>query len=215
MNYNLFILLFLSQLIALPAPSQQRWSLKKDKEGIRVYTRPLADSKFDELKVECVMEGRISQLAAVLLDINKHPQWVYNTKSAFILNRISGSELYFYTEINSPWPIQNRDLVVHVRIFQDSTNKKMTVETVSVPGYVPVKGNIVRVPFSKVTWIAVPLRNNQFKIEYNIQLNPGGSVPAWLINLFSSRGPYESFSKLKERIKLPEYKDVRFPFIID
>ena len=62
------LLLFLSFLLFhVAARCQEDWNLEKDKNGIKVFTRKTPNFKFDELKVECEFEGRISQLAAVLL----------------------------------------------------------------------------------------------------------------------------------------------------
>lgn len=186
--------------------AQESWNLEKDKDGIRVFTRQSEHFKFNDVKVECVMEGTIPRLIAVIFDIGNHVKWVYNTKSAYIINRISDSELYFYTEISSPWPFRNRDAIAHIRTFRDSLTNKILVEANSVPDYIPQKDGIVRIPRSKVNWIVSSLNNQLIKISYYMEADPGGSVPPWLINLFVAKGPYESFSKLRERIKLPLYK---------
>jgi hypothetical protein len=195
--------------------AQGNWNLEKDKNGIRVYTRQSGYSKFNEIKVECVMEGTISQLIAVIQDINLHVDWVYNTKRAYILNRISDSELYFYSEINATWPFRNRDAIAHMKILRDSLTKEIIVEVNSVPDYLPIKKDMVRIPMSKVIWKISNLNDKSIKINYYMGVNPGGSVPAWLINLFIANGPLESFTKLRERIKLAQYKQVHFSFIKD
>ena len=74
---------------------------------------------------------------------------------------------------------------------------------------------IVRVKYSKVTWTVTPLHNGRFKVEYRLQMDPGGSIPAWLLNLFISKGPFESFTKLKEEIQTPKYREARFNFLQD
>jgi hypothetical protein len=38
-------------------------------------------------------------------------------------------------------------------------------------------------------------------IIYTIELDPGGSVPAWIANMFADKGPYESFSNLADLLK--------------
>jgi hypothetical protein len=84
-----------------------------------------------------------------------------------------------------------------------------------VDDYLPVEESIVRVKYSKVSWIVTPLNDSRFKAEYRLQMDPGGSIPAWLLNLFISKGPFESFTKLKEEIKRPQYRDAKFIFLKD
>jgi len=186
--------------------AQNKWNLEKDKDNIRIFTRQSDHSKFDEIKVECDIQGTISELIAVIFDIENHVQWVYNTKRAYIVKRISDSELYFYTEIYSPWPFRNRDAIVDIKTWKDSLSNKVLVEANSVPDYLPRKQDIVRIPSSNVKWTISPLNSQTIKVNYYMEADPGGSIPAWLINLFVSKGPFESFSGLKERIRLPQYK---------
>jgi hypothetical protein len=52
-------------------------------------------------------------------------------------------------------------------------------------------------------------------VEYTLFADPGGSVPAWLINLFITKGPMESFKKLKEHLAQPVNAHVHLPMIKD
>lgn len=215
MKWKLFLLLSLCLIVRISASGQEAWTLKKDKNGIKVFTRKTADFKFDELKVECEFEGRASQLAAILLDVNNHYRWAYKTVKSQLLKAISDTDLFFYNEVDCPWPFQNRDVVVHMTLVQNSINKIITVVATSEKDYLPDKVNIVRMRYSKVTWLITPLYNNKLKIEYRIQIDPGGSVPAWLLNSFASKGPYESFTKLKQEMNLPRFAQAKFSFLKD
>ncbi len=208
------LLIFIGLVIPGRVNSQEDWTLQKDKNGIKVFTRKVENLKFHELKVECEFHGRLSQLAAVLLDVNNHTRWVYQAVKTELLEA-SGTNLFFYTELECPWPFDNRDLVAHMSISQNQENKVMTVNAENVDGYLPVNEDIVRVKFSRVRWIVTPSTENHLKVDYRIQMDPGGSLPAWLLNLFISKGPFESFSKLKEEIELPQYALAKFPFIVD
>jgi hypothetical protein len=215
MKYILFLWIFIYLLICISVKSQENWALKKDKYGIKVFTRKTGGFRFDELKVECEFEGRISQLAAVLLDADNHYRWVYKTTKSQLLKATGTADIFFYNEIECPWPLENRDIVVHMNLIQNRENKVMTVEAQNADGYLPVNNKIVRVKYSRVTWTVTPLNDKQFKVDYRIQIDPGGSVPAWLVNLSISKGPFESFMKLKEEIKLPPYINAKFSFLLD
>jgi hypothetical protein len=209
-------LLVLSQCLLIQiSVKSQAWTLKKDKDGIRVYSRESTNSKFNELKVECEIEGSLSKLAAVLLDVNNHGEWVYKTVKCELLHASAANDILFYTEIECPWPFQNRDVVVRVNLTQDSISKVLTIIDQSVPGYLPDKENIVRMKYSRVTWIVTPINATHLKIDYWVQIDPGGSIPAWLLNSFASKGPIESFTKLKQEIKLPRYANAKFAFLRD
>jgi len=165
--------------------------------------------------VETILRTSLSCLAAVILDINNYPSWSFNTKKAYVLRQVSPSELYFYSEINSPWPASNRDLAVHLRITQDPVSRSMHISADEIPDFIPQKENIVRVPLSREVWKVVPLDKNTIRIEYELEIDPGASAPAWLINSFATKGPYETFRNLREQIRFPKYRNVSLPFIIN
>jgi hypothetical protein len=209
------ILILLCLLFQTTVKSQNDWTLKKDKNGIKVFSKKSDKFKFDQLKVECVLDGRISQLAAVLLDVNNQYQWVYKTSKSLLLKEERAGEVLYYSEIDCPWPFENRDLVVRMNIVQNTLNKVMTIEAKNVNDYVPDKHNLVRIKYSNATWTVTPISGSQFKVEYRIEVDPGNGVPAWLLNLFASNGPYESFVNLRKKMKLPPYAQAKFPFLID
>jgi hypothetical protein len=189
--------------------------LKKDESGIRVFARATERSAFNELKVETVLQARLSSLASLILDIGNYPQWSFHVKEARILRTVSPSELYFYSLVYSPWPASDRDLAVHLQISQDSSSRVVTITAKSVPGFLPPRKDLVRVPLSDEQWTVTPLPGGRIRVDYRLQIDPGASAPAWLINMFSIRGPFETFSSLREQLKLPAFRNARVLFIRD
>jgi hypothetical protein len=215
MRYTSAILIFVCLFIEQNGKCQEAWTLKKDKNGIKVFARKTTGYKFNELKVECVFDGRMSQLAAVLLDVNNQYQWVYKTSVSHILKEVNAADVYFYTVTAIPWPFEDRDMVVHMNIKQNTANKALTILAKNVDGFLPPKEKMVRLKYSSAVWTITPISNKQYTIDYRVQIDPGDGLPIWLLNLFSSDGPYESFKNLKEKVKLPQYALAKFPFITD
>jgi len=52
-------------------------------------------------------------------------------------------------------------------------------------------------------------------VEFKLFANPAGAMPFWLINLFSTFGPFETFKKLKIQVRKPAYQNAHLPFIKD
>ena len=67
MNALLLHLICLSACLSLTAQSD--WVLKKQKDGISIYSRSSEISSFDDLRVEVDLKGTINQLATIQLDI--------------------------------------------------------------------------------------------------------------------------------------------------
>lgn len=197
--------LLLSILFVQATVAQQHWALKLNKDDIKVYTKNLDNSPYKAVKTECTLVTSLSKLTAVLLDIDKSTDWVYSTKSVKVLKQVSPTELYYHSEIAVPWPVNNRDFIVRLAVTQDPATKVVTMLGENQPRYLPDVKGVVRIPHSYSKWVLYPLSNGRVKIEYVLEVNPGGSIPAWLINLFATRGPYETFQKLKTQVSKPMY----------
>ncbi len=210
-------LFFLFAILCTQAIGQKEgdWKLKMDKEGIVVYSKSTAGSRFKAIKVECTFATTLSQLVKVLLDIKTTQEWLYSTKSCVLLKQVSPLELYYYSEVNIPWPLSNRDFVAHLKVVQDPHTKIVTMHGPAIEGYVPVKPTIVRVTHSESNWVITPIAKNLCRVEYILQVDPGGSIPVWLINLFAAKGPYETFKKLEIYLKKHAYNKGHSTFIVD
>lgn len=126
---------------------------------------------------------------------------------------MSPSELYYYSEVAVPWPAQNRDYICHIVVKQDDKTKVITIDAPCINAMVPEKDNIVRITHSVGKWIIYPAENNTIKVYYELEVDPAGAVPAWLVNMFATKGPLEIFQKLKLQVQKPVYKDVKLSYI--
>lgn len=195
--------------------AQKDWALKLNKQNIAVYTKNQDNSGHKAIKVECLLNTTLTKMVAVLFDVNAGVEWVYSTKSSTLLKQVSPSELYYYSEVSLPWPVSNRDFIAHLTASQDPVTKIVTIDGPTVYDYVPVKEDIVRVKKSSGKWLLKPYQKGVIKVEYVLETDPGGSLPAWLVNLFVTKGPYETFKKLKEQLNKPKYANAKLPFIVN
>jgi hypothetical protein len=180
---------------------QADWSMVKNNEWIQVFESNMDQSNFKKVKVECTIDGTFDKLVEVLNNVENHKTWIYKTKHSYIIKRISESEYYYYTETALPWPLQNRDAVVHIKFFRDSQNRFLKIAAVGVPDYLPTVNGKVRVPRSANSWVVTSPEPNKLKIAYVFEADPGGSLPAWLVNALVDKGPFESFRKLAAQLK--------------
>jgi hypothetical protein len=211
MKINVLLIAFLTFSPALPA--QDDWALKLNKDGIKVYTKNLENSPYKAIKTVCFMQSSLARLTAVLLDINNSADWVYSTKKCVLLKQFSPADLVYYSEIEVPWPVNNRDFVVRLKVTQDEKTRAVTILGENKPAFVPENKNIVRIQRSYSKWIITPAPGGQLKIEYLLEVDPGGAIPAWLINMFATKGPFETFRNLRTQVRKPIYNQVTLAFI--
>ena len=201
--------------IAVISKAQTNWSLKTNKDGVRIFTKTIPQSGLKAIRVQCALDATLTQMAALVLDVNAGKDWVYGTKSSLLLKAVSPAELYYYSEVKLPWPLSNRDFISHLVAAQDAATKVVTIIGPTIPDYLPEKKDIVRVQHSCGKWTLSPAGNHRINIDYELEADPGGSLPVWLINLFGTSGPLETFRQLKVQVQKPAYIKARLPFIVD
>lgn len=182
-----------------PVMPQGKWELKKDENGIAVFTRKAAAGNLKELRVTCELDATKAQLVSTLLDIDNYNDWVYSNKKSVILKTVNPQKLIYYTESHLPWPIKDRDLIVELTI--SPTRDVLNIQAKSLPAYLPKHNNFIRVPYSLAVWRVTQSSNNKLKVDYTFSVDPGGSIPAWIVNATMAIGPYNSFAKLKEVLR--------------
>ena len=207
------ILVLLVLVMSFDSQAQTQWKFQGEKEGIKSYNSEVPNSKIRAIKLESVFQAPLNQLVGVLLDIKSSPEWAYKTKSATVLKQVSPTEVYYYTELNMPWPVVNRDFVGHLTATQNPNTKVVTINGPVVPDYIPKKKDLVRIEKSVGKWVLTPMNDRETKVEYSLQVDPGGNAPAWLVNMFASEGPTQSLKNLRLQLKKPDHKNDPLPFI--
>ena len=210
--YRTLLVALMLVLKAVVVAAQCDWKLSTEREGIKIYTGGVPGSTIKAIKVEAMFNATAAQLVALIMDVNTSPDWVYHTKSSKLLKQVSASELYYYSEVSLPWPAANRDFVAHLIVTQNPDTKVITIDGPAVAGFIPVKEGIVRIIDSKGKWIITPIGTNQIKVEYSIHVDPGGSLPSWLVNMFATEGPLKIFAGIKVQLQKSAYKNIEFAF---
>ena len=187
------------------------WVLKRNESGIKVYSKCIAGSNLKEVRAVNTVKSSLSGIVGLLLDTKNYVKWIYRCSEAKTLKIINSRELYIYQITSVPWPFDNRDVVTHLKITQDSLTKVVTINSTSASEYVPDIAGIVRVKEFNSIYTLTKLSSDSVKIEYELYTNPGGDVPAWLINANIVEGPYTTTINMIKQ--LSQYQSATYSFI--
>ena len=202
-------------LLSLGATAQSDWKKTKEEDGIAVYFRDAADSDIKEIRIELDIETTLSGLMAALHDIDSYSQWVYKMPEAreVLTDRSGVNEVYYYSRSDFPWPLNDRDMVVRSTYEQHPTTGVIVSRSVAVPDALPREADNVRIEYMDITWKITPKPTGGVHIEYFFKSDPGGALPAWLINLALDKGPMGTFRGLRKELTKPKYRYVTVPGI--
>lgn len=207
------LILLAALALTLPGIGQQSWTLSKDKDGIKIYTRSSDKSPFDEFRATMQLDQSIHSLVAVLQDIENMPDWAYNVISGRILKAYGDTIQYYYTEVSIPFPFTNRDAVYRNTYEWKNDSSLLVVDIQMLPDYLEETENLVRIPYGKGSWRIKVLDNGRLDVTFQMVVDPGGSVPSWLANMFVNETPAYTFTKIREIIVKDKYQTQRFDFL--
>jgi START domain len=186
---------------AQPVFSQQDCVLKKDQDSIKVYSCKAEGSSFRAIRATFSLRTSRDRLVHFILDIDSYKNWQYNTMESRVLKKVNDTQLVYYTEIAAPWPVSNRDMIVDMEIADDPATGETSIIGRSKPDFIPEVKGLVRVPISYSKWTIRRGDAGTLNIDYYIEIDPGGSVPAWIMNMVAAQAPHDSFKNLRAKIQ--------------
>ena len=181
-------------------PSGTSWQLVKEGKGIQVYTASAGSSGRKYIKATATLTGSLSRVQAVFRDIARQKTWVYGTKHAYLIQKTDDNHLLYYNETALPWPASNRDAAIRMTLAEDPARRMLAITQEGEPKAVPPHKGIVRVTHLNGNWTFREDGKGQLQVTYYLDIDPGGSLPNWIVNLFVAKGPYETLIQLRDLV---------------
>lgn len=207
MKSNTLIFLFFVCTTAIAQSNVAAWESVSKEGNIEVYTRKMAGEAYKEIRVEATFNGSLEKLQKALDTAESYKEWVYKCTVAKKLKTINEQEFYYYVESDLPFPVSNRDLIVHSKKRKDKNN--IYYQSKAVTEFMPSEKGIVRIEEYESSWKITPQAGGSMAIVYECKTNPGGALPAWLVNLAVTTGPLKTMQRLEVYIKEDESKGQR------
>ncbi len=187
-----FFILFLCGAAAI---SQDNWTLKKDKEKIKVFVRHVKDSGYLQSRAQAVIDAPASVCMNVLKQVHAHKEWMDKVAESELIQTEGDSVVVFYVRFSAPWPVADRDIIYHYTFFTDS------IVIAHVPGEKPKKKGVVRMQDGYGYWTVKSLEHDKTLVTFQYHGDAGGGVPAWLANYGTVDSPFRTLSNLRQRVK--------------
>ena len=193
--------------------NQTDWQLYKSENGISIYTRKANNTNIKQLKSVVTLKTSLNSIVALLNDWDSYPEWNYKCGESKTLKIINETELIHYQTVVTPWPIDHEDFIINVKLMQDEKTKAITITSTNIPNYIPPYPNRTRIKYLEGKWTLTPSKGGTVQAVYEFFVNPGGLVPAWLINTAITYGPYENMQNISQWVQKPKYQQAKNPLI--
>jgi len=195
----------------------EEWEYLFAKKGFYIFKREIPDSDYVKFKGYGVIKAPMMHIMSFLNDVNQHKTWLTNCLESKEIKRINDKESLVYYATHSPWPVKDRDFIIHAKAYVDEEKHWVHIKTkeTSHPK-IPPRKDRVRMPFLRITWSFKPSHNGKHTlIIFKSHANPGGWIPAWAINFYGRYIALDSLINLEKRVLntklnkkfLEKYKD--------
>lgn len=199
---RLLVLLGASALLLVAPRPAWAWQPVFEEDGIAVWQRTVPGSSFVEFRGKGVVGADVKKILAVLHDPHRKTEWMQNCVESARLRAIAPGHSIMYNRTGSNVPlVADRDVVLEssVTIWREKGQVKVEVWNIDDPGKPPVEG-VVRMPRLQALWTLVALDDRRTELTYQVQADPGGALPAWVVNLVAKKIPFHTIQNLRKQV---------------
>ncbi|MFK7862669.1 MAG: START domain-containing protein [Pseudohongiellaceae bacterium] len=193
---------------------ENEWELKKDSEGIQVFTRAVPGSPYKEVRSVSRLERvSLSSLVALIEDVEACPRWADKCAESYLVERVSDRESLIYTHNDMPFPVKDRDVVAQVVWSQDPESFQVTMSSTAVAGGVDKVRGRLRLTEANALWQFTPQPDGSVEVLNQAHINPGSSIPGWVTNMLLVDTPFETMKSYLAEVVSSQYSDAQIGFI--
>ena len=176
------------------------WEDVFQEDGIKVSQKSVEGSSIISFKGVMVAEKNIHELFTVLYDPDHKEDFLQNVIEFRTLKILNDYEGISYVKVGNNLPfIDDRDVILHSKIVLRPKDKQIFVPTRNSDlKLVPEYEGTVRIPKLRSSWLFEALSKTKTRVTYQNEVDPGGFIPKWLVNLASKRLPFGTLQKLRE-----------------
>jgi hypothetical protein len=198
-------------LFAGIARAENGWQPLVTQDGVSVQERTAPGRAMPELQATAEIDAGIFDVLAVIADVPRQTEWMHDCAESRRVRRDGPDASLIYNRTSAPWPVSDRDAVLRSQTTLLEPMRHVTVRfsNVTDPGTPPVEG-VVRMPRLVGGYELVSLSPARTRVTYTIDLDPGGSLPAWAAARTARETPLETMLGLRRQVEATRGKYAEF-----
>ena len=196
------ILLILTNILLCSITSGQDWILSKDGKDLQTYYRESDKSDIKELKIVTTIAAPAITVFELLNEIDLYDDWVYRTTEARLVETYSNKSLQYYAVVDFPWPFDDREMYI-LSDYKISEDKKyIKTNSIAIPREdIKDREDHVRIIDMELGWTLKENDEGITEVVYVLRSDPGGAIPAWMVNLALEAGPTNTINGLRALVE--------------
>jgi hypothetical protein len=184
------------------AAADSEWEEIDRDDGIVCWRKDVADSPIVAFRGEGVIEAPIARVARVLEDTSRKTEWVAKCLEAKDVKLLSPLERIEYNRTSAPWPISDRDFVFRAKCEIDPARKTVvySLRSLDDPACPANEDLAVRGELLQSKYTLTALSHARTRLVVEIQADPKGSIPKWVVNFFQRAWPHQTIEGIRAQV---------------
>lgn len=116
------------------------------------------------------------------------------------IKEFSMNHKVYYTHFSVPFPFQNRDMIIDFRLTENKKENSVHISLQGRPGFILVRSGITRIQAVQGFWKIRQINEHQVHATYQMHLDPGGAIPAVVMNNLIKDRAFEMFEILSREV---------------
>lgn len=184
-----------------PIKAVSEWQEVHHDDLVTVYRKEVEGSAILALKGTGQLDAPMGKILSVVMDAEHRAEWMEQVEEVEILKQISPTERIVYMHLDPPWPIKDRDVVIHEKVVIDKFAHKisMLLKSVEDPSR-PEREDRVRAIIHQATFeLTSADHGKQTAMIAESHADPKGSIPNFIVNLYQKSLPRKTLVRLLNR----------------
>jgi len=214
MNKKHIVLATLLSATSLVVSAAEAPRLSLYRNNIKVWTYQTENNPVFQYKAETTFDVPLERAVAVVLDVERTPQWVPYVGKAQLLSRDEKKgEFTLYMVLDFPFPLKDRDIVIKGKMSKNADGS-ISIKNNAIKNNYPEQPDVIRLTRYEGDWTFQKLANNKVKVSTTGYADPAGAIPLSFVNMFVQQQPYQMLMKMKKEVNNPLYAQPKLPDVL-
>jgi hypothetical protein len=207
-----FISVALMHLLFLPAPgfsiesvkdAEPGWKFISKSSDYSLYEKPSEGSSgLFAFRLVGELNYSAEEVAIAILDREHRMSWMRDVRELKTVRFPKPGAVIEYTAIKTPIVIRDRDFLIQTEVEVDRLKQKFVITSHSVTDPQFPVGSDVRGEMTNGRFVIEPgAHPGTSRLIAEMDVDPKGSVPRWIVNKFQKRWPVGMFRGLQRFLK--------------
>lgn len=198
MRFRMLFGLLLLPLLVLAKDNIYEWEKIFEGHEMVVFRKEVPGHDTFAFRAVGKIPAPIAKVASVLIDIDRRVEWMPDLGETHLIEQLNENERVEYVHLKTPFVIKDREFILHAKADWDKKNRVVTFSFDSTSNSLVPDTKRVRAELFESRYTLKDL-GDATEVEFVVHVDPKGSVPKWLVNLFQKDYPRKTLDALKEQ----------------